>query len=371
MYFKNRNMDDYLTSTGLNLSCPVIAIDDGYDQMKIAYWVPTSKGNDIEVVTMASRAKRGKHIVTASMASVGLYTTSDKAYTVSDDLPYHEDTRSESYPKSELNRVLVQAALNRIGITNGQKVAIITGLPLDQYQREDKEVNTALIDAKKDNLKTPVFMGNQGDRPAADIVYQGILPEAISGLTDYMYGVDGELKPDMDGNISRMALDIGGNTTDMAVVSPSTHILDLKTIQYGVSHIRDRLKTVLESQFEIKTDSYTLDHALKTGELAFFEESHDVSKQVESACNDVLVDIFEAAEEFKKPHPRIRQMICFGGGAALCQKYIKKRFPKIIVIEEPDGANTRGFLKFASTSGMQSLIDGVGRLGNSQSAKEK
>ena len=322
----------------------LVADDDGYNQNNLAFWVVDNGKLQIGEAKIKSRGKRGRHLQTFGGSGVGIYSSGEDEYTISQNLAEPEDTRSDDYCKTPLNRFLAHSALNSIGITNDEKVILITGLPIAQYMKTDG-INEKLIKSKTANMKTPVKLG-PNKTPSAEIVYHGVLPEAISGIVDWIMDEDGSVVNDP--NITRMALDIGGNTTDMAVIMPGNEVGKVATAKFGVSHMRDALKTLLEDKFEMALDSKVMDEALEDGVAHIFGEANDVSAERETAITKVLKDIFHSADTFRKEFPSIREMVGFGGGVALCQEVLTKKYPQLKTMANPDGANARGALKYTT-----------------------
>lgn len=351
--FQQIDMAQYIKEVGLDLPCPLVAIDDGFDQTKLAYWAIENGVKTIKEDKIKSRGKRGRHAISMQMTGVGLFSSGDDVYTIRDFMDY-EDTRTDDFPKKPLNRFLVHAGLSKIGITNDQKVAVVTGLPLTTYMPAMGEINTRLIEQKRENILTPVTVGIN-KAPSAKIVYHGVYPEAIAGLADYLIDNNGKPRAGLDFNVVRMVLDIGGRTTDMAIILPGNEIAKIETIDFGVSHMRDHLRMLIENKMELTLDSISLDEALKTKTAFLFGTQEDFTEEWNQSVSMVLRDIFESASELRKKYPSIREMICFGGGAALCEGLIKEKYKEVKMAENPDGANARGYLKLATVDGIVSI----------------
>jgi plasmid segregation protein ParM len=355
--FKDVKMSEYLEQVGFGLPCPLVAIDDGYDQTNCAYWVFENDVLTIKEKKIKSRGKRGRHAISMQMKGVGLYASGTDVYTIRDTMD-HEDTRTDDFPKKPLNRFLVHAILNDIGITNGQEVAIVTGLPLTTYMPEMGEVNTRLIEAKTQNMKVPVTTG-VNNAPSAKIAYHGVFPEAIAGLADYLIDNNGKVREGVDFEQVRMVLDIGGRTTDMAIVLPGNDIGAIETVELGVSNMREGLRKRIENKLSLTLDSMCLDEALQTKNCCIYGDDNDVSAEWNEAVYEVLNLIFASAEDLRRKYPSIRETICFGGGAALCESMIKDKFPFVKMAENPDGANARGYLKFATLDAIDSIHEAL------------
>lgn len=351
--FTDIDLPTYLTDLakhiGTTMPLPLLAVDDGYDQQNMAFWMIKDGELTIGEAKIKSRAKRGRQASGMSMRAMGLFSSDGVDYTVSETLD-HEDTRSDEYPKTTLNRVLVHAALNSVGLTGNVPVALVTGLPLKEYAPRMGEINEKLINAKSENMMTPVTVG-VGREPSARVCFHGTYPEAIAGIADYLIDNKGQVRKNIDLNAVRMALDIGGKTTDMAVIINSAtgqQIAAMETINLGVSNIRDRLSALVEDRLEIRLDQILRDQALNERAVDAFDEHHDVSDLWETAVTEIFSEIFAEAEKMRRQFPSIKEIVCFGGGAALAEDVIRTKFPSVKMMENPDGANARGFLKFAT-----------------------
>jgi plasmid segregation protein ParM len=334
-----------------------IADDDGYNQNNLAFWDVVDGKLCIKEHSIMSRGKRGRHVSSIGGGSVDIYQSGDEEYTISADINDPEDTRTADYSGSSLNRFLVHAALNSVGISDGKDVGIITGLPIGQHTRKGGEVNTKLIKNKTKNILKKVTLGIKR-KPSANIVFHGVLPEAICGLVDWIMDDNGKIVRDAD--MVRMVMDIGGNTTDMAVILPGSKVAEIKTAPFGVSHMRDNLRTLLEDKLELTLDSMLLDNALKTKVAVVYGEEIDVSVEWDKAVTTVLNDIFHEADAVRKKYPSIGETVGFGGGMVLCQELVAEKYKNIAVIDRPDGANARGALKFATFTLLPEMIANKG-----------
>lgn len=361
---QNTNIQEYINQIGqalpFPLPCPLIAIDDGYDQTNSAYWTLVNGVLTIMEDKIKSRGKRGRHVINLQMKGVGLFASGDDVYTIRDTMD-HEDTRTDDYPKKPLNRFLVHAALEKVGLGNNTPVAVVTGLPLKQYMPEMGSINKRLIDAKRENMLTPVTVGVD-NKPSAKIVFHGVFPEAIAGLADYLIDNNGRMREGMSFDHVRMVLDIGGRTTDIAIILPGNDIGKIETINWGVSNMRDNLCKLIEDKLDLKLDSMVLDEALMDKKAHIFGEETDFAEEWNTAVSVVLKEIFAAAANIRKEFPSIREMICFGGGAALCEEKIRNEYPSVKMVENPDGANARGYLKFATMDNLEDLAQTLSEL---------
>lgn len=368
-FFEKTTTADYLQQMNElafkgEMIVPIVAVDDGYAQYNTAILV-VEKDQDsivarIEEDVMPSLAKRGQHLHAAIGGSVHLYGTCDtgEEFTVHPFVSEPEDTRKEEYPTSSLNLCLLHAALDRLGLA-GQDCAITTGLPLEQFMDGEGGTNTSLINKKVENLKRPVYVTNQS-RPSARVLFAGVYPEAIAGMVDYMIDEFGEFKDGIDPSLTRLAIDIGGNTTDLAIIHEGNLVGAKLTLKQGVKHVKDRLRQLLLKRFDNEPDDSLLEEALKTKKVSWFGgESLSVESEVADAVEHVMGPLSKQIETFKKQFPSLREIIGFGGGVALMADSIREQNPNIIVVDNPSGANARGFLKCALIYHMDVIMDAV------------
>lgn len=343
---------------------PIVAMDDGYAQYNSA--VLLLKKEEKEVVAeisedvMPAIAKRGQHLHGYVGGNAGLYGTLDtnEQFSVNKHVSGPEDTRKENYPESSLNLCLTHAALDRLGL-EGQQVAIVTGLPLEECMDGENGYNSTLIAKKTANLKRPVYI-TEKTRPSAEIVFAGVYPEAIAGIVDYMLDEFGNLRAGIDPDVVRLAIDIGGNTTDLAIILPGNIVGAKMTLKLGVKHVKDHLRRSLMKRFDLEPDDSTLEDALQEKKIQWFGgEVHVVTNEVEAAVQSVMGPIAEQIETFKKEYPSLKESVGFGGGVALMKDVIKETNPNIIVMDNPDGANARGFLKCALIYDFENIMAAV------------
>ncbi|WP_370059895.1 plasmid segregation protein ParM domain-containing protein [Neptunomonas phycophila] len=354
-YFKNIVMEQYLMQIGqvfdTEFAMPVVAIDDGYAQCNWAFFDVEEKNGVLELEmiegNIPSLGRRGRHTSGMAGGAVNLYgcPATGEEYTISPWVPSPEDTRSKDYPTTDLNRFLVHAVLDHLGLA-GQNVIVVTGLPLQQFMDGENNTNTVLLNKKRENLMKSCHIGT-ARKPAAKVAYTVTYPEAVSGMVDYLIDDYGNMNPSLKPDVIRLGLDIGGNTTDLAIVLPGNQIGAFKTLELGVKHIKDKLRQLLIQRFDYEPDPQMLEEALLKKEVSWFgSDPEDVSPEVADAISFVMTPILSEIDSFKKDFPSLREIVGFGGGVALMHSSIRERYPNIIIIENADGANARGFLKY-------------------------
>lgn len=321
-----------------------VGVDDGHYAIKIV----KEDGSSFSVL---SRASQGRHVISiGDTEDGGLYVTEEgKTYTVNDHLAKPEDTRFSDYPKSELNRVLIHHALIKAGL-QGVDVNIVTGLPFTYFYLIDGQPNNVLINAKMANLKKSVS-SNLGS--VANIVKSNVTTEAIAAYIDLLMDMSGNETAEYEDIISSKVgvIDIGGKTTDCAVIMPGGNSVDIErsgSADIGVLMLNSSVASKLTAHFDIENlTPKMVDNAISTGFIKIAGEKLDCSSIISAEKEKLTDNIMTHVRSTIRKGDDLDFIIFVGGGAIvlkdqLANKYKQGRFP-----ENPEFANARGMLKIA------------------------
>jgi plasmid segregation protein ParM len=322
-----------------------VGVDDGHYAIKVV----DESGRQFSI---PSRAAAGKHLL--SVTGVGedasaMYLTEEgNAYTVSEHLTDPEPTMSASYPVSELNRVLVQHALSSAGF-GGKDVSICTGLPVNYFYRLDGQRNMSLIDGKINNLMRKVT--NLSEVEVARIRKHVVTTEAVAAYVDQMVDMEGDATDFYDVAQSHTigVVDIGGKTTDCAVIRPGGVSVDMRrsgSDDIGILHLEAMLSGRLRGHFNMDTlPPSMVNRALQTNTLRLSGQNQDVSEIV-SQCKREMADRIMNRVMAKVGDGQDLECILFvGGGSLVLADALKKCYSHGVIPDSPEFANARGMLK--------------------------
>lgn len=321
-----------------------LGVDDGHYAVKIV----TESGETFKV---PSRAALGKQMIAIGNGSEGMVyqTEGGRVYTVSEFLPTAEDTRFADYPKSDLNLVVVADALRRAGY-GGRSVKITTGLPVSSYYLGNGQPNQPLIDAKVANLQKRVTCE---DLPLANIVTSTVAAEAVAAYVDHLMDLDGDPVEDYDAiqRFSVGVIDVGGKTTDCAVVRPGM-MVDVSrsgSNDIGLLMLEQALGSHLRTALEVDAalSPTLIEGAMTKGKVRLYGKEHDVSEIVEREKKQLADKIMSAVRTKIGSGADLEYVLFVGGGALMLKDQLLTHFPHARVPEQPDFANARGMLKFA------------------------
>lgn len=326
-------------SMDINKPTGVVA-DDGYAYIKLAWF----NGPSIKTLAIPSRAKLGAvGVMSLEGKAVGGYEADGSRFTVSEMLD-GDNTRFPDYAVSALNRVLVNHALIQAGF-GGQAIHLATGLPVRDYFLPNGRKNTALIEAKMANLSKPVV--SLGGDALAEIVGQDVFSEALSAWLDYSIRLHGDEIEVLTANGPVGVVDIGGQTTDIAVLLPGNNRDADRSgsERIGVLNIQDRLRGLICAEKGLDDlPGEMIDGALRTGVIRLYGKPVDVRDLVDEACQDTAQQILQAVRIRLGQGADLEKILFVGGGAEVL-KHVLRGYPQVETVADPQFANARGMLK--------------------------
>lgn len=319
-----------------------IGVDDGHYAIKIV-------AETGETFSVPSRGSVGKHLIALKEGDDVFYETEEgQTFTVSEFLPHYEDTRFNNYPRSELNRALVHDALRRAGY-GGRNVRITTGLPVSYYYLPNGEKNQTLIDAKVANLRK----GVTSSLPLANIVENTVTTEAVAAFVDQLMDIDGTPSDDYEDlvNVSIGVIDVGGKTTDSAVLLPNMYVDTSRSgsSDVGVLQLVEALGAKLRAKLDLDNALSTtaIERALRTGTVRISGREESVQEIIEEEKERLAAHIMSAVRTKVGSGSDLDRVLFVGGGAIVLKDQLLRHYPHGVVPDHPEFANARGMLKFA------------------------
>jgi len=321
----------------------VVGVDDGHFAIKVVL-------ENGKAFSVPSRGKSGRHMISYNSEEEGLYQTEEGLdFTVHEHLQNSDDTRFKDYPRSPLNRVLVHHALRAAGL-GGKNVSIATGLPVSYFYLADGRRNDALIEAKQENLRRVVTGGGQ---PMAKIVRNVVATEAIAAYFDQLMEMNGSPTPEyatLNESVVGV-IDIGGKTTDCAVIYPGGHHVDTErsgSNDVGVLILYNAIESRLRSMFDLdNVPPRLIENAIKTGTVKISGQVHEVQEVVLAEKEKLAEQIMAGVRAKIGSGSDLDSILFVGGGTIVMQEQLEKYFPHSRFVQQPEFANARGMFKIA------------------------
>lgn len=318
-----------------------VGVDDGHYAIKVV----TETGATFSV---PSRAQNGRHLISWQEGDDhgGFYETEEGSFTVNEHIQNYADTRFRDFPKSPLNRVLIHHALRIAGL-GGKDVMIATGLPVSYYYL-NRQKNESLIAAKIANLSKKVTCGKL---QLANIVRNVVTTEAIASYFDLLMDMSGSPTPEYSelGESMVGVIDIGGKTTDCAVVLPGGERVDAErsgSSDFGVLLLNDAVEARLRSLYDLdNVPPRMVETAIGEGIVKIAGEERNVNDMVLGEKERLAEQIMSVVRTKIGLGKDLDFILFVGGGAIVMREQLTKHFPHCRFPERPEFANARGMFK--------------------------
>jgi len=320
----------------------IVGVDDGFAMTKL---VVMMGGKVVKRLTIPSRARSGVHGTTAIAGSSdgeidSRYQTEGGTFTVAN-LTDSESARFDEYPFSGMNRAIITHALRVAGL-GGKQVRIATGLPLSMFYKGSSN-NTDVINRKIQSLLISVSPLDNSE--VALITNHQVYPEGLSAWIDYAIDEMGQIRADLDESIG--IIDIGGRTTDIAVVLPGRRIDHARSgsADLGVLNVIEEVILEIKKEHNVAVGPEKVEAALRTRTIKLWGKPVDIGPSIDKAVTSVMGAILREVNRRLSSGVDLDKVLLVGGGAYLFSG-VEKQFPNVEIPTDPEYANARGFAKY-------------------------
>lgn len=335
----------------------IVGLDDGHDHIKVYAGKDPITGKAHQFKMFSRAAVGAVNMGDEDAINKELVVVDGRVFTVNESLPKFENTRFDEYPTSPLSRALVYQALRNANLPS-TNLKITSGLPVDRfYHGPNRTMNKVLLDEKNKNLMNMGGVFNKYDEahkvPKINIVGHKVLCEANAAYYDVLLDDDGDLTDialEMgiyDGGAA--VIDIGGRTTDCVVVNPGGMTLNSSrsgTLDVGVLQLQDNVRHELKQTYGWGfINEKALSLALITNIYTIGSRETDVSNIVISAKKHLFSQIENFIESTIGDGSDLPAIILVGGGSYVLQDMIKARYGNVLIPEDSEYSNARGFYK--------------------------
>lgn len=304
-----------------------VVIDDGSNFIKFC---SKNDNNEINTFSLPSRViRKAMPSANASGFSDASYEIDSERFSVSKTAIGVIPTNNRQYQTSKHNRVLIHHALKQANISG--EIEVITTLPIGQFFNPDGSRNEPLIRQKIDNVKGEIKHLDNTDSVIISSCY--VLPEAVPA---FIYA-----KTELELTGERYLLvDIGGTTTDLAVINSDNQIEKFESLNIGALRIITNFANMVCEKLQLSelTDELAIQGLLKKKVAG--EDVTDIADKVISEF-EVLVN--EAAAGMGEL--RLFDGVIFSGGGA---NLLKSEYINVLKTKEPQFDNAKGALLILS-----------------------
>ena len=227
----------------------------------------------------------------------------------------------------------------RIDKSAAEPAAVVTGLPVSHYTPDRvKRIQDLLGQAH--NVRT------LSGETSVKVEKVKVIPQPFGSYFDLILNDEGKLK-DPEKIRERVGIiDVGFQTTDLALATPQFIESSSGSLDVGVRSVADQLSRDLSRKYSITLDTTEAEESLRHRSVRIFGESVDLSDMIEERTREVAEVILSYAHSLWGRGERLNRLILAGGGANTLRSYFST-YPNLHVPEEPSLSNVRGYLKLA------------------------
>ena len=173
-----------------------------------------------------------------------------------------------------------------------------------------------------------------------------VIPQPFGSYFDLVLNDDGKLKEPEKIRERVGIIDIGFQTTDLALATPQFVEASSGSLEVGVRSVADQLSRDLSKSHSITLDTTEAEEVLRHGSMRIFGEIVDLSEMIEIRTREVAEVILSFAHSLWGRGEKLDRLILSGGGANIFRSYFSG-YRNLHVPSDPSLSNVRGYLKLA------------------------
>jgi plasmid segregation protein ParM len=241
-------------------------------------------------------------------------------------------------------RVLLLTALALFMDGTEQQFNVVTGLPVDYYQMYKDDWAQIMQGTHA------VRFGTGADEKAILITIDKIqmIPQPFGTLYDRRLDNEGNLVQNELSGLKIGIVDIGYKTSDMAMAD-DLEFVGKKSLssEFAMSTAYNIIAQKVQEKYKIGKENYELDKVIEGGVLRVAGVPHDITEIKKDALGS-LADILITEVNSIWDRRELDVIMLTGGGGKAISEYFLPRFQQGFLVNGPQFANVRGYLKLAN-----------------------
>lgn len=330
--------------------------DNGYAYHKTSSFGEDGKLVNFKVASVVEKSDQG--VSTADGKQVNRYQDVNGTYSVRLNAQNPIDIRTNDYPLSAANRVLVTHCLKEVGAI-GVDVHLGVTLPFREFFKEDGTIDTIRRDqVAKSYLENVVKIEPEGS-VQPKIVSVKVYAEGLSSFFDWALTESGESTQNyvMCNGGEVAIIDIGGETTDLISLDLGDGLVidnvasDTKKIGVlnAIKQLEKCIKEVIRSE-DIDLPANTplprnfVEMVFSTGKGHFAGKRWELAAQRDKVLREQSEGIAKFIQATFRNLFRYSAIIVVGGGAIVFKEHLSKILKNATFLDE--WSNARGAAKY-------------------------
>jgi len=244
----------------------------------------------------------------------------------------HMPTRFDDYAGSVQWRALLYAALDHMGVDDGDEVTLVTGLPQALYAKRAQSLVKL--------LKGEHQWNNSGTKRRITVQAK-VIPQAMAALFAAASKPGNEHLTDAVGEI-----DWGTYTTGYSWVEQEM-VVDARSggAAIGVSDVVDALGAHLKREHGIELRVVQIPAVLRSRQVTYRGEKIDVGEDIDRVAAQVAEPVFDRLRDLWG-QANDAEILCAGGGAEIFLKAVKAQYPHARISDTPFRAVVNGLYEY-------------------------
>lgn len=241
-------------------------------------------------------------------------------------------------------KVLLLAGLALFAESGDQKFNVVTGLPVDYYQLYKDD--WALLMQGTHAIK---FSTGAQERPVLITIDKiQMIPQPFGTLYDRRLDYEGNLLENELANLKIGIVDIGYKTSDLALAT-DLEFVGKQSIssEIAMSTAYNMIAQRIQEKYKVEKENYELDKVIEAGIIRVAGVPHDITEFKKEAFS-ILADKIATEVNSIWDKREIDVILLTGGGGKAVSEYFLPKFPQAVLVNEPQFANVRGYLKLAN-----------------------
>ena len=246
--------------------------------------------------------------------------------------------------KDKNSKVLMLTALNLLSKRDEQQFNLVTGLPTNYYAAYKDDWKNSL----EGNYKTRMWKDDKLWERSFHVNNAKIVPQPFGTLFNLLLNNSGEIVDQDLTNQMVGIVDIGFKTTDLAVSNNTEYIDRLSfSTTTALSTIYRIVGERLLREYKIDKEDHQLDECINSKTIKIAGQEHDISTLIDNAFRMVAGKIATEIES-KWDFKQFDRILLTGGGGKTLSPYITNSFPNMVLVDDAQVANVKGFQKLAN-----------------------
>ncbi len=241
-------------------------------------------------------------------------------------------------------KVLLLTAIGLLTQWEDQQFNLVTGLPTSYYANYGRAWAQKLVG----QYNVGIQQNNQTKQKKISLKEVQIIPQPFGTLYDQMLNTIGDIINQELGKMLVGIVDIGFKTTDFAAAHSLEFIDHLSSsTSTGIANVHRLMANYLQNNFKLEKQDYELDEIVEEAVARVAGESQDLcdirNGFFEQTAHKIINEL-----STRWDYRQFDIILLTGGGGEGLSQYIIPHFPNMVLVDDAQYANVRGFQKLAN-----------------------